>query len=236
MRTSKFIISFIVFLIFFAAAAAFLNYIFVRLPAFNLYDSTEVAALEYPVAVIDAGHGGEDGGASGFGLVEKDLNLDIASRLACLYEISGLPYRMTREDDRLLYKEKIKGTLKTQDLRTRLEIAEEYENAVFISIHMNKFPIEKYYGLQVWYSPNNENSLPFAETIRKNAVAFLQPENERLVKKAGSSIYLLNRLNHPAVLVECGFLSNEEEAKRFASQAYRSSLAAVLFCSIVNFG
>ena len=200
----------------------------------------EVAANTIPekewIVVIDAGHGGEDGGASSADgtILEKDLNLDIAEKLYTLLSVNGIPCKLTRTADELLYDKTAdyQGRKKQMDLATRREIAESTENALFISIHMNSYPAPQYSGLQVWYSPNNEASKTVAETIQKSAKAILQPENHREVKAAGSNIYLLDRLECPAVLVECGFLSNPEEAEKLSTEEYREQVAFTLFLSI----
>ena len=231
----KFALSFLAFILLFTLVTLGMGLFFSSVTEEEALSDTDLIPSAFPVTVIDAGHGGEDGGASDNGLVEKDLNLDVALRLGALYEIAGLPYRLTREDDRLLYREKVKGTLKSQDLRTRLDIAEEYKDPVFVSLHMNRYPVEKYAGLQVWYSPNNRSSLLLAEAMQAAVKEHLQPDNSRGVKKAGSNIFLLNRLECPAVLAECGFLSNAEEAERLGDPAYRTSLSALLFSSLLPF-
>ncbi len=190
--------------------------------------------------VIDAGHGGEDGGGEGFGLIEKELNLDISKKLEALCVIFGFDCRLTREDDRLLYDyygdlSDYTGKRKTYDLRNRLKITEEYSPDLFISIHMNKFSMEKYRGAQVYFSPNDtssEHAAKLAQTYIKN---YLDPSNERAVKRANQSIYLLNRMKTPAILIECGFLSNSEEASLLSSEAYRNKLAAAIFAASAEF-
>ncbi len=190
-----------------------------------------------PIIVIDAGHGGEDGGTIGkSGVLEKDLNLAIALLLDEQLRACGVRTVMTRTEDVLLYDptSDYRGQKKVQDLATRRRIAEEQENAVFVSIHMNAFPQEKYNGLQVYYSKNSPHSLRLAETIRERICTSLQPNNHRTVKSAGSEIYLLDRLTCPAVLVECGFLSNPDECFRLENAEYRKQLALCLCASILE--
>ena len=226
---------FLLFLLLFTVTTLLLTCLFVFLSERNETEEESASGHEIGrVTVIDAGHGGEDGGASDNGLVEKGLNLDVARKLAFLFETANLPYRLTREDDRMLYKEKIRGTLKMQDLRERLSIVESYRDARLVSIHMNRFPSPSVKGLQVWYSPNNGESREMAEKIRDSVKATLQPDNTREVKKAGSSIFLLNRCEAPAVLVECGFLSNPDEATALGKAEYRSSLAASIFSALLG--
>ena len=191
------------------------------------------------VVVLDAGHGGEDGGAStASGLLEKDLNLDIAFRVKELLEAAGVRVVMTRETDTLLYDKAsdYQGRKKALDLAARRKIAEETENAIFISIHMNAYPLPQYGGLQVWYSPHHESSANLAKSLQNAAKSHLQPNNNRQIKAASSSIYLLPHLTCPAVLVECGFLSNPADAEQLADEAFRTELAFVIFYGILEGG
>ena len=188
--------------------------------------------------VIDAGHGGEDGGAvSASGIVEKEINLSIANLLCDLLKEKGVNVVMTRTTDTLLYDKSVdyQGKKKKLDLLARREIAESIGDCVFVSIHINSFPQEQYRGLQVWYSQNDERSQSLAEEIRKTVREILQPENDRACKPATSSIYLLHWLQMPAVLVECGFLSNREEAELLANEEYQKTLAASIAESILRF-
>ena len=187
--------------------------------------------------VIDAGHGGEDGGCEGNGLVEKDLNLDISMRLASLLREAGVNVVMTRETDILLYdtNSDYKGQKKAQDVRKRLEIAKNQENPLLVSIHMNYFPQTQYSGLQVWYSTNDARSRILANLIQSNNKNALQPNNKRGIKEATSSIFLLHNATFPAVLIECGFLSNTEEAHTLTDAEYRQKLAEVIFNSIMTY-
>ena len=100
---------------------------------------------------------------------------------------------------------------------------------------MNSFPIQKYSGLQVYYSPNNEKSRELANLIQTDIAKRLQPENKRKIKAATSSIYLLDNLSCPAVLVECGFLSNPEECARLATEEYRREIALSIACSVCEY-
>ena len=189
--------------------------------------------------VIDAGHGGRDGGAvSELGIVEKDLNLSVSTALNDLLKLCGVNTVMTRKDDSLVCDENdpsLKGKLKMTDLKNRLNIAEENPEAIFVSIHMNKFSVEKYSGLQVYFSPNNDNSLVLATSIQNKVVEILQNDNTRKVKKAGSNIFLLDRLSTTAVLIECGFLSNKNEAQRLSDSTYRAQLSLVIAdCVLTN--
>ena len=188
------------------------------------------------VIVIDAGHGGEDGGAqSTDGILEKDINLAIAKYLDDYLFLSGFETVMTRSDDRLLYGNGEQNRKKFYDVRNRAEIAKQYDNSIFVSIHQNKFPIEKYSGLQVYYSKNDPRSKTLANIIQSSVKEKLQPKNNRETKAAGSNIYILNNAESPAVLVECGFLSNGEEARKLNDKEYQKKLAFVIFTSVTEF-
>jgi N-acetylmuramoyl-L-alanine amidase len=145
----------------------------------------------------------------------------------------GITTILTRSDDRMLTLES-GGKKKMQDLRARLNIANENQNAIFVSVHMNNFTQSKYSGLQVYYSPNHADSELLAELVQNTAKTHLQKENERLCKEATSSIFLLHRMKNPAVLVECGFLSNEAEAAKLATKAYQKQLAFVICASLLQ--
>ena len=188
-----------------------------------------------PTVIIDAGHGGEDGGAVGKnGVYEKELNLLIASDLRDMLRANGINVIMTREEDIMLYDKNAdyKGRKKMLDLAARLKIAESYEDCVFVSIHMNSFPQEKYSGLQVYYSGNSEDSLALADKIQLSVCEYLQKDNTRKTKKASGNIYLLDRIRSPAVLIECGFLSNSEECSLLCTEEYRRKLTMSIFCGI----
>ncbi len=193
--------------------------------------------VELPVIVIDAGHGGIDGGAiAPDGGCEKEINLDVSKRIYSLLSSMGMDCVMTRTEDKLLADESMKSHRKMTDLKNRLAVVnsvkESGREVIFVSIHMNNFSIPKYSGLQVWYSPNNEVGKILAEKVQNGAKMWLDPENNREIKKAGSSIYLLERATEPAILIECGFLSNPEEYARLSTVEYRNKLALVI-CSAI---
>ena len=193
--------------------------------------------------VIDAGHGGEDGGtSSAAGVLEKDLNLSVAFALRDLLEAAGVPVVMTRTEDKLLYDRNVDfhGRKKVLDLAARRLMAEKVAAearegggvSLFISIHMNAFPRPQYSGMQVWYGTGHPLSAEVAGSIQTASVAVM-PENHRQIKAAGSNIYLLDRIQSPAVLVECGFLSNPAEAERLAREDYQRAVAAVVFAGVI---
>ena len=207
---------------------------------FNNRRNTDADALsEKTVTVIlDPGHGGEDGGAVGAGDVyEKDLNLAIAKEVESYLKMNGISVICTRNEDTLLYDRNVdyKGRKKMLDLAARLKISRETENSVFVSIHMNAFPQTQYSGLQVYYSQNDDTSADLASLIQNDTKSLLQPTNTRKIKPASSNIYLLDRITTPAVLVECGFLSNAEECRLLSDAEYRQKLSLILANAIAQF-
>lgn len=227
---------FLLFMTAFCLCAGTLSYLSVRFSP-PVKDTQTAPTLRDFTVVLDAGHGGEDGGAvSESGLYEKDLNLSLAKELCKLLEANGVKVVMTRTDDTLLYDRNVdyKGRKKALDLAARKKIAEETPNALFVSIHMNAYPISQYRGLQVWYSKNHQASEALAQEIQTRVQDQLQPENHRHIKPSTSSIYLLHHLQCPAVLVECGFMSNREEAEQLADPIYRRQLVFLLFASIMQ--
>lgn len=193
-----------------------------------------------PVVVIDAGHGGEDGGASSdSGVCEKDLNLQISKLCGVILKAGGYDVRLTRTDDRLIYDmyddlEDYKGKKKVYDLRNRIRFAEEAEADVFVSIHMNKFFQPQYSGTQVYYSQNNPASADFAAAVQGSVREHLQPENNRETKMSTSSIYILKNIKLPAILVEAGFLSNPTDLKNLTDDSYKVKMAACISAAIAN--
>ncbi len=190
--------------------------------------------------VLDAGHGGEDGGAVGNdGIVEKDVNLCIALKLRDYLEASGYDVVTTREEDVSIYDDDSKTLRqkKRSDLHNRADIIKdnEGENSIFVSIHQNKFPDPKYNGTQIFYSKNHSKSLDLANSIKESVVKLIQPENKREIKQATEKIYLLHGSEIPAVVVECGFLSNPDEAKKLASEEYQGQMAFCIYCGIINY-
>ena len=223
--------------IFFIAISLFFSSVGVYFASDTVYSDVS-KDIKRAVIVLDAGHGGEDGGASAYGNVpEKELNLKIAQTLCDMLRFCGSDVIMTRSEDVLLYDKSsdYHGKKKSQDLAKRLEIANSAEDAILISIHMNAFPEAKYKGLQVYYSPNNESSYTLASLVQNQTRIKLMPDNSRKVKKADGSIYLLNRYEGTGILIECGFLSNPEEYAKLCTDEYRTELSLVLLGAISEY-
>lgn len=183
------------------------------------------------LVIIDPGHGGMDGGCSGnSGVLEKDLNLKVSLKLAEQLKAAGISYVMTREKDESIHdddKNSIRSK-KVSDLKNRRELIEQSGCSLFISIHMNKFEQSQYKGAQVFYSKVNPLSKDLADLTQKTLLAELQDGNKREPKKSGNDIYLLKYTSMPAVLVECGFLSNPEEEALLQTDDYQNRVAKAL--------
>ena len=180
--------------------------------------------------IIDAGHGGEDGGAvSVNGVYESELNLAIAKKLDNLMAFFGVKTLMLREDDVSLhsgdadtFREK-----KTSDLQNRVALVNRYPEATLISIHQNTFPSASSCGAQVFYIDEAEG-MTFALHVQAMLVKHLDPFNHRQAAQTPHTVFLMNHVNCLSILLECGFLSNMEEAKKLESEVYQKKLAAVL--------
>lgn len=192
---------------------------------------------EGKTVIIDAGHGAPDGGAVGdTGVLEKDLNLSVAKILQKFFESNGTNVLLTRSDDNGIYD--VSGSIKNKkvsDIKNREEFINSSDADLFVSIHMNKFPQKIYSGPQVFYSANNEQSELLAKCIQTSMISALNPENKREIKKADGSIYLLKKVHLPAVLVECGFLSNSNEEKMLIDKKYQRQLAWSIYCGIIEY-
>lgn len=178
--------------------------------------------------VIDAGHGGFDGGASGTsGTTEQHINLSVAKRTQALAGFLGIPTVMTRSDeDALGYQPgRTIRENKVADIKTREKIVNDTTDPIFISIHLNKFEDGKYWGAQVFYSKHNDESKLLGETMQQCMIDGLNKENHREAKQAADTIYLMKKLNCPAIVVECGFLSNPAEEQLLQKPEYHKRLA-----------
>ena len=204
----------------------------------NISVTTASTVKENITVVIDAGHGGVDGGTqSADGTLEKDLNLEISFKLKSLLEFLGYNTVMLRENDELIYTEGCNSIRekKVSDQRNRLDIVRGQSNCIYVSIHQNYFTEEKYSGAQVFYSPNNELSKELAQNIQDSVVALIQNENNRKIKKSGSEIFMLDNIETPAVMVECGFMSNKKEAELLKNEDYQKKLVIAIAKGICEY-
>ena len=184
--------------------------------------------------IIDPGHGGEDPGAVLGDIKEKDINLGISLLIGQLFESNGYNVVYTRTDDRMLYNPGEENRKKHFDLYNRVLIASEYEDCILVSIHVNRFSSPKYNGAQVFYSSNSPKSEELANHIQKR-IKTLQPDNNRASKNSGSSIYLLDKFEGTAVLIECGFISNDYEREMLCDTNYQRNFAISVYIAVTEY-
>lgn len=185
--------------------------------------------------IIDAGHGGEDGGAiSCTGVYESQINLEIALRLNDLLHLLGIETNMIRTTDCSVYTQgNTLSAKKLSDLKERVRIANEADNAILLSIHQNQFKDSRYSGAQVFYA-NTTGSKELAQEIQSGFVRALNPGSKRGIKKS-DGVYLMQHIRCTGVLVECGFLSNPTEESQLRSKDYQMKICCVLAASVSNY-
>lgn len=193
-----------------------------------VFDSPAVQTI-----IIDPGHGGNDPGAIGVtGISEKDINLAVSLSLKEQAENAGFQVVMTRESDIALY-DKDASNKKRSDLQNRKKNTEEIPSALFISIHMNKFEQSSVKGAQVFYAGTEESKL-LAESIQ-NSIRTFDSTNKRFAMKIPKTVYLLQDVSRPSVLVEGGFLSNPTEEGKLKDKEYQTALARSILEGITAF-
>lgn len=184
--------------------------------------------------VIDAGHGGEDPGKIGInGTAEKDVNLRIALLVKEYLEKNDVKVVMTREDGEGL-NDAGASNKKVQDMKRRIELIEKTAPVVAVSIHQNSYPEEYVHGAQVFYYSGSKEGQKLAERIQTQLVKKADPDNKRQIK-ANDSYYLLKKTGTPIVIVECGFLSNREEAERLCNSDYQEKIAWAIHMGILQY-
>ncbi len=203
-----------------------------------VYIIGEASDRNMPVRIIvDAGHGSPDGGAIGVGgTLEKDINLKIALKLSEVLEAKGYIPIMTRTGDKAIYDDE-SGSLrekKRSDMQNRLNIMKNSGASLFISIHMNSFQDESVRGLHIFYSGNHENIKPLAENIQKK-ISEITGAEAHTVTTADKRLFLMKNPPVPAILAECGFISNKEEEMKLNDSDYQSRLAWAIADSIDDY-
>lgn len=189
-----------------------------------------------PPVLIDPGHGGEDGGAVSGDVLEKHINLAVSHDVADLLRLCGYTVSMTRDtDDALTNEGEDVRKRKYNDMKMRLDLYNATPDNVVVSIHQNKFDAAASHGAQVFYSPNHPNSAVLAEALRKSVTGMLQPDNTRTCKTAGKEIFLLKNARVPAVIVECGFISNRQERELLVTDDYQKQLALAIVAGLMNY-
>lgn len=194
--------------------------------------------LRISTVIVDAGHGGADGGAVALdGSAEKVINLQISQKLASLLRLYGFNVIMTREDDDSIHDESAETLRqkKVSDIHNREKIINENPDAIFISIHQNKFDDSSVHGTQVFYSKNNPLSLVLAQNIQNTVAQNLQKDNYRKIKQSGTEIYLLYHSQIPSVMVECGFVSNYEDLQNLKNEEYQKKIAQSIADGIIKY-
>ena len=204
------------------------------------YIVVSAVATESKLIIIDAGHGGIDGGAVGYNnVVEKNINLAIAKKLETMLRCCGFEVIMTRSEDEMIGEGLPEGSSirekKVRDIKTRVALINSHPDAVVLSIHQNLFSDSKYNGAQMFYSTKNSDSKAIASFLQNRFATMLQKGNERVIKPVADNIYLMNHIDNPAVLVECGFISNALEAQNLSDDTYQNKIAFVIFAALCDY-
>ena len=188
-----------------------------------------------PVIILDAGHGGIDGGCSTKdGVPEKGINLSILLTLRDMLRVYGYDVEVTRDTDTSIHDEGIEGIAnqKSSDMDNRLALFNKYDNAVCISIHQNQFTDPKYSGAQMFYSATNKGSKALAQAVQSKFKEYIQPNNDREIKQCGKELFLCYYSENPTIMAECGFLSNYEEAELLKTKDYQNKAAFCIFAGL----
>ncbi len=186
---------------------------------------------------IDAGHGIPDEGAQNEnGLTEARINLKIALKVQKLLEVSNCTVILTRSDENGIYDidSKTLREMKVSDMKNRVKIGNSSDSDIFISIHLNKIPQNQYYGWQTFYKKNSEEGKKLSNYIQENLNQSIQIENKR-VPQTISGKYIIENLEIPTVIVECGFLSNPTEANLLTQNDYQDKIAWGIYCGIMDY-
>ncbi len=211
-----------------------LSFLYTRIQYSSSYN---LLSKTYSTIIIDAGHGGEDGGAiANDGTLEKDINLDISLKLNDILSILGYKTKLIRNTDTDLHTsgDSIRER-KVSDIRNRFEIMNQGGNCLYISIHQNKFSNESVRGAQTFYSPNNDESKELASFVQKSISSQLQKDNDRIIKESGTDIFLLYNATKPTVMVECGFISNASDLNNLKDTNYQNEMALSIAMGILNY-
>lgn len=187
--------------------------------------------LSRKTIVLDAGHGGKDSGTSASdGTLEKDINLGIVLNLYDFLRFAGINAVTIRNNDSECYPPK--SDTSRSDLYNRLDFVNNIDNSILVSIHQNHFEDTSEWGMQVWYTANEETSKILADNILDISKSFLQPENQRVNKPSDNSYYILYQASVPSVMVECGFMSNTEENNKLKNDKYQKQLSYTILMGI----
>ena len=217
--------------------------ILISVISFSISSNTQntIETVSLPVSgrtiVLDAGHGFPDQGAENSKMVtEASLNLKITQKVQTLLEQSGCNVILTRADENGIY-DLDSNTLrekKVSDIKNRVKIGNESSAEAFISIHLNKIPKSKYYGWQTFFKQNNEKSEQLAKSIQEELNSSIQKENKRESLKITGK-YIIEHVEIPIAIIECGFLSNPEEEKQLLEDSYQDKLAWGIYNGIIDY-
>lgn len=204
------------------------------------YILVSATPTESKLIIIDAGHGGIDGGAVGQNnIIEKDINLAIAKKLETMLTSCGFEVIMTRTDDNMVGENLSENSTirqkKVSDIKSRVSLINSHPNAVVLSIHQNLFSESKYCGAQMFYSTKNAESKVLATFLQNRFSTMLQTDNERKEKAVADNIYLMNHISVPAVLVECGFISNAIDAANLSDDEYQNKISFVIYAALCDY-
>lgn len=200
-------------------------------------DATGKEQVKRIKVLIDPGHGGIDQGASGdLGIGEAPINLAISEKLMKFLEGSGFDVEMTRYEDEGLYslKSRTIRDKKNEDLKNRVEMINESEADLVVSIHLNSFPQKQYYGAHVFYQNNSMTGKIAAEIMQDSLKNILAKENKR-VPQVKKDIKIMDETEVPVILIECGFLSNNAEEKKLVSDDYQEKTAWAIYAGLLKY-
>lgn len=200
---------------------------------------TNSTPITNKTVIIDAGHGLPDEGAVGFyATSEQAINLSVTLKLQKLIEQSGAKVLLTRSDENGIYSTDSKSirNKKVSDIKNRVKIGNESSADIFVSLHLNKFPPSgAYRGWQTFYQNSNLKSKLLSECIQSNLNLNIEYDNSNRVPHQIAGVYIMDKVEIPTVIVECGFLSNQEETALLKTDAYQNKLAWGIFVGIQNY-
>lgn len=193
-------------------------------------------AVTTPLVILDAGHGGPDGGSSAAdGTSESNINLQITMKTDAILGLLGQETLLVRTTDTDL-SDQTATTIaqkKVTDIRNRVKLINSHPEALLVSIHQNAFSQEKYYGAQVFFGSVGE-SKSLAESLQQNLNQYVDSTNHRKARPVETDVYLMKHIEVPGVLVECGFLSNPNEAEKLKTDDYQNQLAVAIAVTVLN--
>lgn len=198
---------------------------------------TVTLPISEKVIIVDAGHGEPDQGAEAEnGITESDINLKIAKKLQNLLEQSGSTVILTRSDENAIYDAKSSSIRekKVSDIKNRVKLGNESSADIFVSIHLNKITEEQYSGWQTFYNSKSDSGKNLANQIQNGLNEIMQIDNNR-VSKTLENVYIINNVEIPTTIVECGFLSNSDELKRLQQDKYQDKLSWGIYNGIINY-